>query len=1580
MKRRPVNLEVEYKLSKGGLLKQLAKAIAKELPEASASQKTQIPGTEPTYRKAKEILDKEKPEGRTLDYGSGLGIGSRVLGAESFEPFPRAGVQPTFIRPEDIPSEAFDRLVNLNMLNVVPRDVRDAAVENIGRVMRPGGTGIITTRGKDVMKASGELGPEPNSIITSIGTYQKGFSPEELREYLEYMLGREYEIRRLGLGPAGAMIKKKADGGEVSMAGGGLLKKVLQVAKQAKPAAERQENLRKFLEGSDVKDRMFHGTTKNFKKFKTSPEREMGAHFGTPSQANAFATKLGGRTVPAYLNIKKPYEAQMDLGTWDDVDTWKDYLYNWEHGGNGPINPSDKEIEALKTANDVRELLESRGFDGIKYFNQIEGTFDDLDDGQNPENLAYIIFRPEQAKSAIGNVGSFDATNPDILKSAGGAVTMKRGGRAKSDTFAAADTGKVEMKAPQVGKGGEALLSAAEAVVPFVGATKSALEGEYQKALMEAGLDVAGGPIAKGLGAAAPMLAGIFIGPNAKTWSKRAAKEFEKLEKAGVSNEEAFKKTGTFRSPDGSLRQEISDKPSALRRERMQSLDEEIAVVRGRASMEADKLRQAFKDGKLTKEQAQAEWDRIRPDLNAEVDALEKQKRSAGRLAMTNRAAPLGKTLYHPEAFKAYPDLRDLRARYSIEPDQYPEGYLARMRGQQRWTKDEPWDLYAQGKTTPEARSIMLHEMQHGIQELENFGRGSNAALSVSDMLPPGMTENDYLQQLRASMGRMEDEQKAIRDILGPTSAEDFNINSPRFPQVANHLKLTEDIEGTRKAIEDIIGGGTYPAYRRSAGEAEARAVQKRMPYSEDTLRELFPLSSYDVPLDQLIVKRGYAEGGEVEDKPKRYETGQAVKDIVRGGLSNLESLVRGSAAGLVGLPGDINEIIRDLIGYNPFPDAPALPSTETILKAVPRISEARPETEGFETAGQFVQAPKQVAQTVTKAAKAAAPATKEMLEQAFQKAQESGMLAGPAYAVKPTGGQWLGGYKGNPRQIDVRNAPTATSPEALQSYQDRLEDAQRAAKEYTEMTGMEPTQTMTDRVRGMQMDVNRLEQEEAVRRWVDSNLNNYVRKQMGTPDDPVRKLADEGVLHMPYQDVGLMQQTLDQRKAAGFPEEGFATTDLGRMWETLTDSSIKQIEAGKLADPEYMLNIGRKYENENKNFGRPGAIPESELLTPQQAREVRNFPFATHKIARDSMMENNPWLAKVDPSTPIYGLAPSRGDGPANIERALGLDHIVDVLKEDLAAGRLRPEQLSKMSMEQAVRRTAAYDAERAAAMAKATAEDMKNLTVAQEFDDGYKMVQLDKPGQFAKESDRMGHSVRGYEPREGSEDWIEAAGNSGYSGYGHGGWDAIKGGEAQVFSLRDAKNNPHVTIEVGKPDLHPRDWLFNLPEEQATNILAQMPTGASLDNTANFVRNLPEFQEARKAQLGVITQIKGKQNAAPNEDYLPMIQKFIRDGNYVVSGDLRNADMVDTTSPNFSYLREKGDLPNNVPRYVTMSEWERLQRTGEFTPDPHLAPTKKKAGGAVIMKTGGKVKPDYKSAMEMMFHAYTTPGIKLA
>jgi hypothetical protein len=218
-------LERMYKsgFAGGGLAKKFGKKMAErlakdiELPPAENSARTQIVGTLPTYEKARDILGKEGIKGADIiDFGAGKGLGSTSMKADSFEPYPQ-GWYPTYTKSEDIPSEKYKGLLNLNVLNVLDPEMRAHTVKEIGRVMQPeGGTGLITTRGRDVMNTvGGREGPEPMSIITSRDTYQKGFEPNELREYIKYILGGDFEYEPLNLGPAGVKIKKKADGGSI---------------------------------------------------------------------------------------------------------------------------------------------------------------------------------------------------------------------------------------------------------------------------------------------------------------------------------------------------------------------------------------------------------------------------------------------------------------------------------------------------------------------------------------------------------------------------------------------------------------------------------------------------------------------------------------------------------------------------------------------------------------------------------------------------------------------------------------------------------------------------------------------------------------------------------------------------------------------------------------------------------------------------------------------------------------------------------------------------------------------------------------------------------------------------------------------------------------------------------------------------------------------------------------------------------------------------------------------------------------------------------------------------------------------
>lgn len=195
------------------------------LPPPQNSQATQRPGTMGTYKKVHDYFDQQgAPTDGVLDYGAGLGHSGQW--GHTYEPHPREGFEPTYTDPSQVPDGAHGRVTNLNVLNVVPPDIRHQIVDGIGRTMAPGGHAVITTRGRDVYDATnqtpvpGDDGPLGGGVIINKGrkneTYQKGFHPDELHQYVQGRLGPDYTVKKVPLGPAGVHIVRNA-GKQASM-------------------------------------------------------------------------------------------------------------------------------------------------------------------------------------------------------------------------------------------------------------------------------------------------------------------------------------------------------------------------------------------------------------------------------------------------------------------------------------------------------------------------------------------------------------------------------------------------------------------------------------------------------------------------------------------------------------------------------------------------------------------------------------------------------------------------------------------------------------------------------------------------------------------------------------------------------------------------------------------------------------------------------------------------------------------------------------------------------------------------------------------------------------------------------------------------------------------------------------------------------------------------------------------------------------------------------------------------------------------------------------------------------------------
>jgi SAM-dependent methyltransferase len=185
-----------------------------------AASNTQRAITTATYAKA---AASGQLRGKVLDMGAGMGLGadamrSAGLDVDTAEPFPdnwSSKTQPdgpTHRRTENLPDGSYDSITNFSVLNVLKPDVRDHVVGEIGRLLKPGGTAIITARdAADVNSAKGKVdaGLEPGGWRIK-DQYQKGFTPKELVDYLQRTLGEGFEVKPgKGMNGASAIIAKK---------------------------------------------------------------------------------------------------------------------------------------------------------------------------------------------------------------------------------------------------------------------------------------------------------------------------------------------------------------------------------------------------------------------------------------------------------------------------------------------------------------------------------------------------------------------------------------------------------------------------------------------------------------------------------------------------------------------------------------------------------------------------------------------------------------------------------------------------------------------------------------------------------------------------------------------------------------------------------------------------------------------------------------------------------------------------------------------------------------------------------------------------------------------------------------------------------------------------------------------------------------------------------------------------------------------------------------------------------------------------------------------------------------------------
>jgi hypothetical protein len=386
---------------------------------------------------------------------------------------------------------------------------------------------------------------------------------------------------------------------------------------------------------------------------------------------------------------------------------------------------------------------------------------------------------------------------------------------------------------------------------------------------------------------------------------------------------------------------------------------------------------------------------------------------------------------------------------------------------------------------------------------------------------------------------------------------------------------------------------------------------------------------------------------------------------------------------------------------------------------------------------------------------------------------------------------------------------------------------------------------------------------------------------------------------------TGGKETLVSSRKEAGQAEEGVAQTPTGKVWETMADLFVKPQAAGQITDQDYFMRS-----------------------TDSQR-----------------VLRNNPWLATVPPETPVY--IPQdvfRSSSFLNSFSAddLGFKHITDELANAMnpesglpANLLLTPDEVANMGMEKAARHVIEVNKWREEQMGVANAlRAQKSISLYKDYPTipgktepnqrGLQWLELklmpedDTPESMVKakealadalkyEGEVMGHCVGGECPK-------------------------VESGKSRIISLRDAKGEPHVTLEVIPPEVNFSDVLGGNPAfpNRDPELYRMMDT-----MTTTQIEKTPLYKEKAAAiaaqKLPGISQIKGKGNNRPPDSYQPFITDFIASQQWSSVGDLQNTNLVRIEPRILKNAQDRGFNPQIVTTikerpYITKEEFNRL------------------------------------------------------
>ena len=548
-------------------------------------------------------------------------------------------------------------------------------------------------------------------------------------------------------------------------------------------------------------------------------------------------------------------------------------------------------------------------------------------------------------------------------------------------------------------------------------------------------------------------------------------------------------------------------------------------------------------------------------------------------------------------------------------------------------------------------------------------------------------------------------------------------------------------------------------------------------------------------------------------------------------------------------------------------------------------------------------------AKLAVKGAKAAAP-TAGRLAQEFAEQTQFGMPL-QMHVVKPKGGNWLAGAPENLTKGFKNRVPNPVNDAGM------LELEQIDPEMYARLVEQQAPNKALDK-------------------WIDQKLNKYIKNEMGTPEDTIRlgierRAAEaESLKELNNARLAKMEVDIAKAKAAG-KDTTLSENDLAAAREKFDDEytiASRGLYHGTV--PEAGWNMGSIWEPEALGYARKRAgFPEEGMAThpasktwemasdqeirPVNLSEVVTPPDKKWGTVETDTLKENPWIEKVikeNPKAIAYELDSIYPD--VNLEFRHMIDEVREAMSPDTVLPknlRIAPKDLEKMTVDDVSALAGKISAWRDIQKTKADLQLANNPAVhmfkeypAENNPKGVAWKQIKRPeGLSDKEAEKFVREATKYE----GDIMRHCVGGAGHC-------EPLLNGEVEIYTLRDAKGEPHVTIEVEPP---------------------------TIDDHYEANRSTP-YKEAQPR----ILEIKGKNNQKPKDEYIPFVQDFIKSGNFKTVGDSANADMYQPNPKTLAVFKpdrpeiadlsfgerfdifEKAKKAGELNSYLTRDDWENI------------------------------------------------------